>query len=156
MKSLPALANVGSLLFLILFIYSILGNSYFPYLRKQVLGGIIEFFNYQSFVTSFFSLMRNSTDDDLDISYRQMTATIQPNKWCFDIGNYEDFLKYGIILIDSRFHGMRINCRIFFPDIILHHVFSYAPVSIYCNHPWSNHYSHIELWKNKFSWKWSD
>ena len=57
--SLPALVNIGALLFLVLFIYSIIGMSNFGYVKKQ--GAINEINNFETFGNSMLLLFRLAT-----------------------------------------------------------------------------------------------
>lgn len=57
--SMPALFNIGLLLFLIMFIYSIFGMSFFGYVRKS--AGVTDLFNFESFPNSFIILFQMCT-----------------------------------------------------------------------------------------------
>ena len=57
--SLPALINVGTLLFLVIFIYAIIGMSIFGHVKKQ--GNIDETVNFETFGNSMMLLFRLST-----------------------------------------------------------------------------------------------
>ncbi|CAF3828874.1 unnamed protein product [Rotaria sordida] len=57
--SLPALFNIGLLLFLIMFIYSIFGMSFFGYVRKT--AGITDLFNFETFPNSIIVLFQMCT-----------------------------------------------------------------------------------------------
>ena len=57
--SLPALVNIGLLLFLIMFIYSIFGMSFFGYVRKS--AGITDLFNFETFPNSMIVLFQMCT-----------------------------------------------------------------------------------------------
>ncbi|XP_065672374.1 sodium channel protein 1 brain isoform X5 [Hydra vulgaris] len=57
--SLPALLNIGALLFLILFIYSIIGMSTFGHVKKQ--GALSEVVNFETFGNSIMVLFRLAT-----------------------------------------------------------------------------------------------
>ncbi|XP_066483594.1 sodium channel protein type 5 subunit alpha-like [Tiliqua scincoides] len=59
LMSLPALANIGLLLFLIMFIYAIFGMSNFACARWQ--GGIDNLFNFQTFGSSMLCLFQITT-----------------------------------------------------------------------------------------------
>ncbi|CAF1517833.1 unnamed protein product [Rotaria sp. Silwood1] len=52
--SMPALFNIGLLLFLVMFIYSIFGMSFFAYVRKS--AGITDLFNFETFPNSMIVL----------------------------------------------------------------------------------------------------
>ncbi|CAF1120007.1 unnamed protein product [Adineta ricciae] len=57
--SIPALFNIGLLLFLIMFIYSIFGMSFFAYVRKS--AGITDLFNFETFPNAMIVLFQMCT-----------------------------------------------------------------------------------------------
>ncbi|XP_068069014.2 sodium channel, voltage gated, type XII, alpha a isoform X2 [Danio rerio] len=59
MMSLPALFNIGLLLFLVMFIYAIFGMANFAYVKKQ--GGIDDMFNFETFGNSMICLFQITT-----------------------------------------------------------------------------------------------
>ena len=63
--TLPSLANVGGLLFLLLYIYSVLGVSLFA--EVQANGSITEYANFQSFGVAFLTLIRASTGENWNL-----------------------------------------------------------------------------------------
>ena len=56
MMSLPALFNIGLLLFLVMFIYAIFGMSNFAYVKKE--AGIDDMSNFETFSSSMLCLFR--------------------------------------------------------------------------------------------------
>ncbi|TRY55661.1 hypothetical protein DNTS_016511 [Danionella cerebrum] len=64
MMSLPALFNIGLLLFLIMFIFSIFGMSNFAYVKKQ--AGIDDLFNFETFGGSIICLFEITTSAGWD------------------------------------------------------------------------------------------
>ena len=62
MMSLPALLNIGMLLFLVMFMYAILGMSQFAYVQK--VGGIDDMLNFETFPNSFLLLFQASTSEN--------------------------------------------------------------------------------------------
>ncbi|XP_053346516.1 sodium channel protein type 4 subunit alpha B [Clarias gariepinus] len=64
MMSLPALFNIGLLLFLIMFIFSIFGMSNFAYVKKA--GGIDDMFNFETFGNSIICLFMITTSAGWD------------------------------------------------------------------------------------------
>ncbi|XP_056609797.1 sodium channel protein type 4 subunit alpha B [Triplophysa dalaica] len=64
MMSLPALFNIGLLLFLIMFIFSIFGMSNFAYVKKE--GGIDDMFNFETFGNSIICLFMITTSAGWD------------------------------------------------------------------------------------------
>ncbi|XP_047672352.1 sodium channel protein type 4 subunit alpha B isoform X3 [Tachysurus fulvidraco] len=64
MMSLPALFNIGLLLFLIMFIFSIFGMSNFAYVKKD--AGIDDMFNFETFGNSIICLFMITTSAGWD------------------------------------------------------------------------------------------
>ncbi|KAL1779033.1 sodium channel protein type 4 subunit alpha [Sigmodon hispidus] len=64
MMSLPALFNIGLLLFLVMFIYSIFGMSNFAYVKKE--AGIDDMFNFETFGNSIICLFEITTSAGWD------------------------------------------------------------------------------------------
>ncbi|KAG2458945.1 SCN1A protein, partial [Polypterus senegalus] len=64
MMSLPALFNIGLLLFLVMFIYAIFGMSKFAYVKKE--SGIDDMFNFETFGNSMICLFQITTSAGWD------------------------------------------------------------------------------------------
>lgn len=64
MMSLPALFNIGLLLFLVMFIYAIFGMSNFAYVKKE--WGIDDMFNFETFGNSMLCLFQITTSGGWD------------------------------------------------------------------------------------------
>ncbi|KAM4731897.1 LOW QUALITY PROTEIN: sodium channel, voltage-gated, type I-like, alpha [Anableps anableps] len=64
MMSLPALFNIGLLLFLVMFIYAIFGMSNFAYVKKE--KGIDDLFNFETFGNSMICLFQITTSAGWD------------------------------------------------------------------------------------------
>lgn len=62
--SLPALFNIGLLLFLVMFIYAIFGMSFFMHVKKT--AGIDDIFNFETFGQSMILLFQISTSAGWD------------------------------------------------------------------------------------------
>ncbi|KXJ05965.1 Sodium channel protein 1 brain [Exaiptasia diaphana] len=81
--SLPALLNIGTLLFLVIFIFAIIGMSTFGHIRKQ--GAIDDNVNFETFGNSMMVLFRLATgagwNDVLD------ALMVQPPDCDFDYGD---------------------------------------------------------------------
>ncbi|XP_070587772.1 sodium channel protein type 2 subunit alpha-like isoform X12 [Erythrolamprus reginae] len=65
MMSLPALFNIGLLLFLVMFIYAIFGMSNFAYVKREV--GIDDLFNFETFGNSMLCLFQITTSAGWDV-----------------------------------------------------------------------------------------
>eukprot|EP01016_Furgasonia_blochmanni_P010098 TRINITY_DN1424_c0_g1_i2.p1 TRINITY_DN1424_c0_g1~~TRINITY_DN1424_c0_g1_i2.p1 ORF type:complete len:593 (-),score=83.08 TRINITY_DN1424_c0_g1_i2:372-2102(-) len=94
LTTLPSLGNIAGLLFLVLFIYSVLGMNMFPYIRYG--NAISRDTNFHGFFISFITLIRVATGDDWAVIVNDCQLQLRPNNVCFDIRNYEDYLKYGL------------------------------------------------------------
>ena len=75
--SMPALFNIGLLLFLIMFIYSIFGMSFFGYVRKS--GGITDLFNFETFPNSMIILFEMCTNAGWSVVYQGLTNDEPPD-----------------------------------------------------------------------------
>lgn len=64
MMSLPALFNIGLLLFLVMFIYAIFGMSNFAYVKRE--SGIDDLFNFETFGNSMICLFQITTSAGWD------------------------------------------------------------------------------------------
>ncbi|XP_075873693.1 sodium channel protein type 2 subunit alpha-like [Nelusetta ayraudi] len=64
MMSLPALFNIGLLLFLVMFIYAIFGMSNFAYVKQE--SGIDDMFNFETFGNSMICLFQITTSGGWD------------------------------------------------------------------------------------------
>ncbi|KAM3822739.1 sodium channel protein type 5 subunit alpha-like [Vipera latastei] len=64
MMSLPALFNIGLLLFLVMFIYAIFGMANFAYVKKEY--GIDDMFNFETFANSMLCLFQITTSAGWD------------------------------------------------------------------------------------------
>lgn len=64
MMSMPALFNIGLLLFLVMFIYAIFGMANFAYVKK--LEGVDDMFNFETFGNSIICLFQISTSAGWD------------------------------------------------------------------------------------------
>ncbi|XP_029283723.1 LOW QUALITY PROTEIN: sodium channel protein type 5 subunit alpha-like, partial [Cottoperca gobio] len=64
MMSLPALFNIGLLLFLVMFIYAIFGMANFAYVKRQ--SGIDDMFNFETFGNSMICLFQITTSAGWD------------------------------------------------------------------------------------------
>lgn len=91
--TLPSLANIGSLLMLGLFIFSIIAMNNFAFLKDG--NEINEKANFRSFSNSFFTLLRISTGENWDGILVDSVAYQRPDFVCYQIKDYYDFLKYG-------------------------------------------------------------
>ena len=74
---MPALFNIGLLLFLIMFIYSIFGMSFFAYVRKS--AGVTDLFNFETFPNSMIVLFQMCTNAGWSGVYHALTNEQPPD-----------------------------------------------------------------------------
>ncbi|XP_067871288.1 sodium channel, voltage gated, type V-like, alpha b [Heterodontus francisci] len=77
MMSLPALFNIGLLLFLVMFIYAIFGMANFAYVKKE--DGIDDMFNFETFGNSMICLFQITTSAGWDGLLNPILNTDSPD-----------------------------------------------------------------------------
>ncbi|XP_071977938.1 sodium channel protein type 2 subunit alpha-like isoform X1 [Engystomops pustulosus] len=77
MMSLPALFNIGLLLFLVMFIYAIFGMSSFAYVKDG--GGVDDIFNFKTFGNSMLCLFLITTSAGWDLLLEPNLNTEEPD-----------------------------------------------------------------------------
>ncbi|XP_030310583.1 sodium channel protein type 2 subunit alpha-like isoform X9 [Calypte anna] len=77
MMSLPALFNIGLLLFLVMFIYAIFGMSNFAYVRRE--AGIDDMFNFETFGNSMLCLFQITTSAGWDLLLAPILNSGEPD-----------------------------------------------------------------------------
>ena len=75
--SMAALFNIGLLLFLVMFIYSIFGMSFFGYVRKS--AGITDLFNFETFPNSMIILFQMCTTGGWSVVLQGLTNDRPPD-----------------------------------------------------------------------------
>lgn len=101
---LPSLANIVSLMMLILYIYTIISMDIFSYMRLQntVNGYDVDF---RTFPKALFSLFRVTTGELWFLIVSDCIREQAPNFACMDVASYADYMKYGKIpQITLHFH----------------------------------------------------
>nr|XP_005290453.2 sodium channel protein type 2 subunit alpha-like isoform X1 [Chrysemys picta bellii] len=77
MMSLPALFNIGLLLFLVMFIYAIFGMSNFAYVKRE--DGIDDMFNFETFGNSMICLFQITTSGGWDLLLSPILNSGEPD-----------------------------------------------------------------------------
>ncbi|XP_009994594.1 PREDICTED: sodium channel protein type 2 subunit alpha-like [Chaetura pelagica] len=77
MMSLPALFNIGLLLFLVMFIYAIFGMSNFAYVKRE--AGIDDMFNFETFGNSMLCLFQITTSAGWDLLLAPILNSGEPD-----------------------------------------------------------------------------
>jgi len=92
--TLPELLNIGMLLGLCLFMYSLLGTNLYAYLKWG--SGVMDGFNFTSFGLSFWTLFKSAGGENWNVVLLDMVRINEPSDVCFDINSYEEYLQYGL------------------------------------------------------------
>lgn len=92
--SLSSLAQIGGLIILVLFVYSIIGMNAFSYVKMQ--NNISVDANFQSFKIASMTLLRISTGEGWAELMSDFARHQSPNFVCIDLQTYDDYLKYGL------------------------------------------------------------
>lgn len=88
--TLPALVNVGGLLLLLMYLYSVLGVFLFANVKKNdALNEVLNFESFpKAFITMFVLTNGNSWDMLMDATTRERSILYQ----CIDDPSYEDYI----------------------------------------------------------------
>lgn len=87
--SLPSMANIGSLLLIIILIYAILGVNLFAEVKLN--GSLDEFANFQTLGTAFLTLIRVMTGEEWPKIMEALSRKHSPQYQCIDNPSYQDF-----------------------------------------------------------------
>lgn len=88
--TIPALANIGGLLLLLLYLYSIIGVSLFAPVKLQTYYN--RHANFKTFSTSFLTLFRASTGESWNDIMHDITRDNGPLFECNENPTYEDYM----------------------------------------------------------------
>ena len=94
-STLPAMANIGALLMLIVFVYAVLGMNLFGYLKPQDFIGSNA--NFNSFGLSFMTLLRVSTGESWTFLMSDCARELGPGFVCYEISNYQEYVEKGLM-----------------------------------------------------------
>jgi hypothetical protein len=87
--SLPALANVGGVLCLLLYIYSILGTFLFGTVKRN--GALDEVINFETFPNAFVTLFTAATAETFNPVYLATTRSSDIEYACTEFPSYQDY-----------------------------------------------------------------
>jgi hypothetical protein len=90
---MQSLANIGSLLLLIMYIYSLIGMIYFG--EVKWIGSMNYYINFQSFWSSFITLFTVLTADSWNYTMASFTHSKSPSYNCIENPNYQDYVNNG-------------------------------------------------------------
>lgn len=110
--TIPALANIGGLLILFLYLYAIIGVSLFAEVKLQ--NDLNSHSNFQSFTSSFITLFRSSTGENWNSIMHDITRDKSPLFDCIENPSYEDYVKHGETVGCGNYFG-----QAFFMSFIL-------------------------------------
>eukprot|EP00347_Sterkiella_histriomuscorum_P013361 403365010 len=112
--TLPALANVGGLLLLLLYLYSVLGVFLFADVKRN--GVMNDVINFENFFNAFLTLFVISTGDAWD---QIMDAFTQPNSITYQCINFPSYLDYLENQGQTAGCGLGATAMIFFYSYVL-------------------------------------
>ena len=91
--TLHSLANIGGLLLLFIFMYSILGMIVFGQVKRN--DPMNSYINFENFYNSYMTLFVVATGDSWDKIMQAFAIENTPSTPCLDNPSYEDMLKFG-------------------------------------------------------------
>jgi len=110
--TIPALANIGGLLLLFLYLYAVIGVSLFAPVKLQ--ENLNHHANFKSFLSSFLTLFRASTGEGWNDIMHDITRGENPLFQCIDNPTYEDYKRAGQTVGCGSAYG-----QVFFTSFIL-------------------------------------
>ena len=91
--TLHSLANIGSLLLLIIYTYSVLGMII---LGEVMRNGIMnDYINFENFLNAFITLFTVTTGDSWNATQTSFVVTKSPNRDCKDSPTYDNYVANG-------------------------------------------------------------
>lgn len=128
---LPSLSNIVSLMLLILYIYAVIANDIFSYLRpqKSFNGYDVDF---KSFPKALFSLFRIMTTELWFSIANDLTRERAPNFACLEIRTYEEYARHGssqFLFLKPFIRSQRLRFR------ILLHLLLHLSLILFPHHP---------------------
>lgn len=89
LSTLPHMLNVGGIMILIIYIYSVIGISLFAEVKPN--GGMHRFLGFQGFYKSFITLIRIATGENWNQLMNSLSRINSEDFVCIDNPTYEDF-----------------------------------------------------------------
>jgi hypothetical protein len=80
--TLHSLVNIGGLLVLIIYMYSVLGMYLFGGVKRN--GIINDYINFENFFNAFITLFTVTTGDSWNVTQKSFVVVNAPNKQCID------------------------------------------------------------------------
>ena len=97
LQTLPALINIGSLLILFIFIYSIVGVNLFATIKFNY--PMHEYLNFQNVPNSFVTLIRLATGEAWNDLLDALSQVYGITNQCINNPNYQDYVDNNYITI---------------------------------------------------------
>ena len=113
LTTLPHMLNVGGIMFLIIYIYSVIGVSLFADIKTN--GPMTKFYGFTGFYKSFITLIRIATGENWNLLMYALSRTNEPGYECIDGPNYADFVEGGM---EPQGCGNSIITQIYFISYI--------------------------------------
>jgi voltage-gated sodium channel type IV alpha len=92
-NTVSSLVNVGSLLFLIIYVYAVIGISLFA--NTKMSADQDERVNFQNLTNAFLTLIQIATGENWDVLLNQNNRGNTPEHSCIVNATYEDYINAG-------------------------------------------------------------
>lgn len=92
--TLPELLNIGALLCLSLFMFSLLGMNLYPYVKWG--DGLTEEINFTSFSLSFWTLFKSAGGENWNLVMLDTSRRPRPDDVCLSVESYDDYRQFGL------------------------------------------------------------
>lgn len=80
--TLQTLSNIGALLILFVYIYSIVGMMYFGEVKRT--GNMNDYINFESFTSAFITMFTVATGDSWNVTMESFTKDASPDYDCIE------------------------------------------------------------------------
>jgi hypothetical protein len=87
--TMQSLANIGGLLLLLMYIYSIIGMIYFGEQKRN--SSMNDYINFESFTSAFITLFTVATVDSWNFTIISFSYVKSPSNQCIEHPTYEDY-----------------------------------------------------------------
>jgi hypothetical protein len=91
--TMQSLANIGSLLILMMYIYSIIGMIYFGQIKRN--SSMNDYISFESFTSAFITLFTVATVDSWNYTMISFSYVLSPANQCVESPTYQDYKKNG-------------------------------------------------------------
>ena len=91
--TMQSLANIGSLLILMMYIYSIIGMIYFGQIKRN--SSMNDYISFESFTSAFITLFTVATVDSWNYTMISFSYVLSPANQCVESPTYQDYKNNG-------------------------------------------------------------